>query len=158
MKAVARIQGDMAIEVVNIPDDLTIEDMFHPDIAAQFVPVPYGIASGATRHEGEWTNPVHIPPQPPAPEPAAPNKRMTKLAFLQRFTLDERMAFHAATGTDPIAADFLMMVNAASFIDLERDDTESGVGYLVSKGIITTARAKAILTDEVLQAERPLVQ
>jgi len=93
---------------------------------------------------------------PGDPDPLPPgDMRVTRLAFLQRFTLQERMTVRAARSTDPVVEDFMAMVDAATFIDLARPDTEDGVGYLVTKNHITADRAGVVLTAPVQDNERP---
>lgn len=128
-------------------------ELFHPDVAGQFVIVPDGTENGATYANGVWTNPVRQPPPPPVLAPE--DWQVTKLAFLQRFTLEERMRVYAAAGTDLVVADFLRMVELATFIDMAREDTVQGVGYLVTKDYLSAERAHTILTAPVQMVERP---
>lgn len=148
MKNFARIIDNVAIDVSTNPDE-----SFHPSIAGDFVEVPLNVKPLWRLVDGEWTEPpvIEIPEMPPPPQ----DWRITRLAFLQRFTLAERMAVRAARATDAVVEDFMAMVDAATFIDLARQDTEDGVGYLVTKQHITAERAAAILTAPVQDIERP---
>lgn len=129
------------------------EDLYHPDLASQFIIVPDGTENGATYAGGVWTNPVRQAPPPPVLAPE--DWQITKLAFLQRFNLDERMRIYGAASADPVVADFLRMIELASFIDLAREDTIQGVGYLVTKEYLGAERAHTILTAAVQMIERP---
>lgn len=87
--------------------------------------------------------------------PESAGTRITLLAFYSRFTTAERLAVRVAQVRDMIVADFMMLVGAASFIDLAADDTQMGVAYLVSTHLLTTERAAVILGAPITDAERP---
>lgn len=71
---------------------------------------------------------------------------ITKLEFKQRMTAQERIAIRQAANTDPIIFDFMDLVESATYIDLSRQDTQDGVNYLESQGLLASGRAAAILT------------
>ena len=83
--------------------------------------------------------------------------QITRLAFLSRFTDEEAIAIDLASigATVEAAALRLYMakVNAASFIDLNSQDTINGVNTLAAVGILTEERATEILTAPVQQHE-----
>lgn len=83
----------------------------------------------------------------------APTRHITRLAFLSRFTDEEAIAIDLASiGTTIEAAAmrrYLSKVEAASFIDLDREDTRLGVLTLESVGILTEGRATEILDKEI---------
>ena len=70
---------------------------------------------------------------------------MTRLEFLRRFTSSERIATRAAAVGNPAIADMLALQDAAGYIDLDDPDTQAGVAYLESLGIITAGRAAQVL-------------
>lgn len=70
--------------------------------------------------------------------------RMTKLSFLNRFTMVERIAIRSST--DPIVYDIMQLFDAAEYISLTDTNTMQGIGYLATIGILTGARATEILT------------
>ena len=86
------------------------------------------------------------------PAPALP-RRVTRLAFMQRFTQPERLAIRLAAKTVPEIEDYLAMVDAATFIDLERADTIESVNALATASLITQERAAEITTAPVEAAE-----
>lgn len=95
---------------------------------------------------GAWVVPATYPT----------SKRITRLAFLNRMTLQERVAIRgAAAGGELVVADFMDLLSAATWIDLDRQDTKDGVEYLRVKGLLTSVRANAILNDPIQDAERP---
>lgn len=92
------------------------------------------------------------------PEPGLPDRRITKLAMWQRFTIAEAVAIDLASiGATTQAATLRHaqeQVRLASFIDLERADTRAGVEYLESIGLIGAGRAAEILDAPVQDIER----
>jgi len=84
-----------------------------------------------------------------------PEKRhITKLAFKQRMTANERIAIRTASESDPIIFDFLDLVSDATYIDLDRQDTIDGVNYLESQGHLAVGRANEIITNEISNEEK----
>lgn len=97
-----------------------------------------------------------LPEVPVVPEVVVP-KKITKLAFISRFTDAEAIALDLASiGATVQAASmrrFLNKVDAATFIDLARPDTIGGVQYLESVGLIGTGRADVILNGPITELE-----
>lgn len=93
----------------------------------------------------------------PEPTPAQP-KKITQLAFISRFTDAEAIAIDLASiGSTVEAASirrYMQKVNTATFIDLERADTISGINQLEAVGLIGAGRANAILTAPITDLER----
>lgn len=102
---------------------------------------------------------------PPPPPPAPALRRVTKLAFRNRFTKTEKVGIEFAALDDPSApmsqrqkaaalrAD-LKDQEQATFIDLDDPDTRSGVLTLETLGLIAPGRATEILDAPVLETER----
>ena len=95
-----------------------------------------------------------------------PSIRITKLAFRNRFTGPEKVAIEFAGLDDPAApmAQRLQAaalrsnqadVNAATFIDLAREDTRAGVQMLEALGLLAEGRVLEILDAPVQPEERP---
>jgi hypothetical protein len=80
--------------------------------------------------------------------------RITKLAFKQRFTADERIAIRNAAAVDPQIYDFEDLVNAATYIDLSRADTIAAVSAIEQAGLIGSGRAVEILGPPINEIER----
>jgi hypothetical protein len=53
----ARVEVGVVAEVIIPPDGVTIEEMFHPDLAAQIMPCPGGVAQGWLFDGEEFTQP-----------------------------------------------------------------------------------------------------
>ncbi len=94
-----------------------------------------------------------------APEQTQPSpKKITQLAFISRFTDAEAIALDLASiGSTVEAASirrYMQKVDAATFIDLEREDTITGVNQLEAVGLIGAGRANVILTAPITDLER----
>ena len=78
--------------------------------------------------------------------------RITKLAFLDRFTQEEYVTLDlASAGSTPEAAGirlFMRRFENSKFIDLQREDTIAGVNQLETMGILEAGRAVEILNTE----------
>ncbi|MBK8872355.1 MAG: hypothetical protein IPN19_15315 [Elusimicrobia bacterium] len=68
---------------------------------------------------------------------------LTQLAFLRRFTAEERIACRASS--DPVVQDFLHLLGLAQDVRLDDADTVAGVNYLESLGLLAEGRAAAVL-------------
>lgn len=97
-----------------------------------------------------------------------PPRKITKLAFRNRYTTAEKIAMEIASLDDPTAQMSARQAAAAlratlkdldnsAYIDLERPETAAGVNFLVTLGILTQDRANHVLTDPVQDVERPLL-
>ena len=91
----------------------------------------------------------------PLPE-APPPRRITRLAFISRFSDAEAVAIDLASiGATPQAAGmrrYMSKVNAATYIDLDRADTRAGVQALEAACVLAAGRALQIL-DAPVQPE-----
>jgi hypothetical protein len=103
----------------------------------------------------DWTyeNGVFSPPVAP-PAPVLPNI-ITKVAFRFRMTDAEYVGVINAAKTDVEVAAWVETFNMVSSIDLDNQRTKDGVANLVSKNLLTQARADEILTAPVQPNERP---
>ena len=99
------------------------------------------------------------------PSTPAPETKITRLAFLNRFTDAEAIAIDMASIDNPSGTveerqqqaalrRFLNKVNSANYIDLSLQQTIDGINALVALGLLTSERASAILTDTIQQDER----
>lgn len=107
------------------------------------------------------------PPAAPEPEPGpAQPRHITRLAFLQRITMPEHVAIELASIHDPASDQttqvraatlrkMLQLVNAATWIDLDRPDTRALVQQIEAMGLLAPGRALEILDGPVQEIERP---
>lgn len=75
-------------------------------------------------------------------------RRISKVAFRNRFTLAEKVDIYTAAKTDPLVQ--IMMDDIAAVttgVDLDFPSLVEGFGYLVTSGILTTERAAAMRAD-----------
>lgn len=91
---------------------------------------------------------IVVPKAPPEPV-------ITKVAMITRFTDQEFVGILSASKTDVEVEGWYARFSAASTINLNDPRTISGVNFLVTKNLLTQARADAILTDPVQPDERP---
>lgn len=103
---------------------------------------------------------------PPEPAVELVSRKITRLAFRNRFTQAELVALEIASLDDPSAtmaarqqAASLRVMNAnlatASFIDLDRADTRAGVMQLEAGGLLAAGRGAAILDAPIDPEEVP---
>jgi hypothetical protein len=100
-----------------------------------------------TYKDGVFSPPVGTPPAP------LPNI-VTKVAFRFRFTDAEYAGILAAAKTDTEVQAWYETFNMVATIDLDNQRTKDGVANLVSKNLLTQARATEILTAPVQPGER----
>lgn len=97
----------------------------------------------------------------------ASEMQITRLAFRNRFTSQEKVTLELAATGDPSAPEqdrqmaamlrtYLADVATSSFIDLSRADTRTGVTFLESSGLLSTGRATEILDTPPTADERLL--
>jgi hypothetical protein len=89
----------------------------------------------------QWSGGIFIPP----PAPPDHGFRVGVREFFLRFTRTERTGIRAAAVTDNVVADWIDLVKAEGTILLRHPDTLDGFQMLVNKGLLTLARANAII-------------
>lgn len=77
---------------------------------------------------------------------APPTSKITRLSFRNRFTFAEKVAIETAAETDAVVRVLIKDQSEATYIDLNRVDTQQGTQLLVAKGLITAERASEILS------------
>lgn len=113
------------------------------------------------RIDGEF-----LPPAPEGTPEPTPDRRVTRLAFRNRFTQAELVALEIASLDNPAATMqarqqaaslrvMLANLQAASWIDLQRPDTRTGVQQLEAAGLLGAGRALEILDAPIADIERP---
>ena len=111
--------------------------------------------------DGASFAPQPVPRQMPEIEP----RYVTRLAFRNRFTAAEKVALEMASLDDPAApmtqrqqAAMLRVnledVKTATFIDLDRQDTRTGVQAMEAAGLLAAGRAAEILDAPLRPEER----
>jgi len=92
----------------------------------------------------------NAPPSSPLPVYTV----ISKVAFRFRFTDAEYTAILAAAKTDVEVQAWYETFNMVATVDLDNQRTKDGVANLVSKNLLTQARADEILTAPVQPGER----
>ena len=143
----AQIDGDRI--VVSIANLSTAIDAPHMVAINELDAMLMGKRHNAQTGEFEAVEPVPVPEL----------RRITRLAFLDRFTDAEAVAIDLASmGATVEAASvrrYLSKVNAATFIDLDRADARAGVQALEAGGLLGEGRALEIVDAPVEAHERP---
>jgi hypothetical protein len=149
----ARIENKAVREVFRAPDGFTLADCMHPEVAALFEPVAENVTVGSTiNDQGVWT--ICPPPPVDTPQPVVVDDRITRLAFINRFTMDEWIAIDAGTANVPTLKYFIAKVNAARYIELGRLETRNGVKLIEANGLIAAGRVAEILDAPIRDIER----
>ena len=80
-------------------------------------------------------------------QPTAPSgpRTMTKLEYLRRFTVEERVAIRAAAEQNVVLADYLQLMELAQDINTGDPDTVAAVTMLEQEGLIAAGRANEVL-------------
>lgn len=74
-----------------------------------------------------------------------PERNVTKLEYLRRFTGQERVTIRTAAKSEPVLEDYLAMLELAESINLDDPDTIAAVNMLESVGLIAAGRAAEVL-------------
>ena len=89
------------------------------------------------------------------PSPETPSSSLSKIAMLTRLSDAEYIGILMAAKSDVAVEAWKTKFDAATTISLDDQRTKDGIALLVTKNLLTQARADAILTDPVQDSERP---
>ena len=78
-------------------------------------------------------------------EGAIVGRTLSKLEYLRRFTVEERVAIRAAAEQNAVLADYLQLMELAQDINTGDPDTVAAVTMLEQAGLIAAGRAQEIL-------------
>lgn len=147
-----------ALEVIEATNRAALAERFHPSIVQQFIQVPAGTMPGSVLIGSIWTHPETIDPGEPEPPPGPRRLQISPPTFKMLFTPQERLAIRAArsyAGEDEqsltvrvVIEDWYEIIDdpRLSYVDLTLPQTQAGIGFLVTAGIITQERCDEILT------------
>jgi len=76
---------------------------------------------------------------------AGPILKITKRAFMKRFTLTERIAIR--NSVDDVIIDVYEDLKLASYVELDTQDVSDALNYMVSVGILESSRVDEMLVD-----------
>jgi hypothetical protein len=85
---------------------------------------------------------------------ATAKRHITRGAFRSRFTIAERAGLYALAQTDIIARVLIDDLTCAKYADLDGQDEQNAIGYLMMNAILTEERAGEILSAEIKPEER----
>lgn len=143
---------DGRVENVILADSVERAQQFYPDhTAIERTEALAQVGPGWQFDGTTWT----------APEPVVipEDRRITRLAFLNRFTDEEAVAIDLASQGATVQAAYMRRyqakVEAATFIDLADSQTRNGVIALEDGGLLADGRADEILNAPVQPGERP---
>lgn len=136
MSNFARIIDNVAVDVSTDP-----ENSFHPDIAAEFVPVPDNVAPGWVKGtDGKWSAPVT-----PAPQPEAPvYPKVGPIHFQMLFTPEEAITADGLKATDKVLASFWKLIDdpRTDVVDLGLQSVQNAIEYT-----LTAVKAAGVAVD-----------
>lgn len=150
MSKYARIINSSAVDVtVGDPTEL-----FHPDVAAQFVVVPDQVENGWTKSGTKWSAPV--PAEPVAPTVVPP--KVGPIHFQMLFTAVEAAKANELRASDAILSSFWKLIDdpRTDIVDLALTGVQDAIEYTLTvvkqAGVVldVPTRKAAILTG-VLQ-------
>ncbi len=137
---VALIKNDLVDNVI-LADSGARAAQFFPDFECLELSDADLIGPGHRRVNGQFL--------PPEPVELPKEYKLTRLAFMNRFTDMEAIQIDMASRGDTIEAAtvrrYMSKIEAATFIDLERADTRAGVLILEELGFLAAGRAMQIL-------------
>lgn len=148
MPKYAQIVNGNVIQVV----EQNPADIFHPDIAVNFVEVPDEVE---TYYLYDDQTDTFSPPPPPlnvAPPTVAETPTIVDaIGFLDLFTMQEELAIRQARAAgDLVVESFMDRLDKAQRIHLDDPRVIAGVDYLVTATLITAERR-----DEILAGQAP---
>lgn len=129
MNKQARIVDDVAVDVVTGDP----AEMFHPDIAAQFEPIPDNVETGWRRdpQTGIWSAPEVAQEQPGQ---AAVFPKVGPIAFKLFFSAQERIKAKQLRSTDDFLEDFWGLLDdpRTDVVDLALGSVQAAVEYTLT--------------------------
>lgn len=149
MPKYAQIVNGNVIQVV----DQNPADIFHPDIAVNFVEVPEEVE---TNYLYDEVTDTFSPPPPlleitPPPAAVETSIMLDAIGFLDLFTMQEELAIRQARAAgDLVVESFMDRLDKAQRIHLDDPRVIAGVDYLVTATLITAERR-----DEILAGQAP---
>ena len=134
-----RIDNDLVVETT----DTDPKGRFHPDL--KWTKAAVSVQAGMVKQaDGSFAFPE------PAPENAIadaqhPTTPLTKLAFMNRFTMDELVAVYTAAKTEVLVEVFLDKLKLAEHVDVTDPQTIAGLQALAASGLLAETRVQEVL-------------
>lgn len=143
-----RIEHNLVLEST----DADPKGRFHPDL--KWVKAPSHVVAGMVKQEdGSFVVPEPAPdnaaPPPDLPvfEPLTPppTSILSKLAFMNRFTLEELGGIYTAARKSVMVEVFLDKLRLAEHVDVTDPQTIAGLQSLAGAGLLSEARLQEVL-------------
>lgn len=134
-----RLDNNQVVETT----DTDPKGRFHPDL--KWIKAATSVEVGMVKQaDGSYAFPEPAPENanPTAQTPATP---LTKLAFMNRFTLEELAAIYTAAKTEVMVEVFLDKLKLAEHVDVTDPQTIAGLQALAASGLLTEARVQEVL-------------
>ncbi|WP_338662640.1 hypothetical protein VQH23_21125 [Pararoseomonas sp. SCSIO 73927] len=148
MQTFAHVRDGVVAEIVKIPaKSPPLEERYHPDLLPGFVELS-GPGSQSVTDGWLWDGAAFS--APPAPDPLSAPRTCSPREFRERWTMDERKAVTLAASKALEAGDatlqvFLDDLSASQMVELNHPTLLAGMDAVVAAGLLTRARADAIL-------------
>ena len=134
-----RLDNDRVVETT----DADPKGRFHPNL--KWTKAAVSVQAGMVKQaDGSFAFPEPAPENAIAAEqtPATP---LTKLAFMNRFTMEELAAIYTAAKTEVMVELFLDKLKLAEHVDVTDPQTTAGLQALAASGLLTEARVQEVL-------------
>ena len=134
-----RLDNDQVVETT----DTDPKGRFHPDL--KWIKAATSVEVGMVKQaDGSYAFPE------PAAENIVPTTQasitpLTKLAFMNRFTMEELAAIYTAAKTEVLVEVFLDKLKIAEEVNLADAQTIGGLQALAASGLLTETRVQEIL-------------
>ena len=134
-----RLDNDQVVETT----DTDPKGRFHPDL--KWTKAAVGVQAGMVKQaDGSFAF------SEPAPENAiaatlTSATPLTKLAFMNRFTMEELAAIYTAAKTEVMVEVFLDKLKLAEHVDITDPQTTAGLQALAASGLLTEIRVQEVL-------------
>ena len=134
-----RLENDLVVETT----DTDPKGRFHPDL--KWTKAAVNVQAGMVKQaDGSYAMPE------PAAENASPSGQppstpITRLAFMNRFTMEELLAVYTAAKTEVMVEVFLDKLKLAEHVDVTDPQTIAGLQALAASGLLTEARVQEVL-------------
>lgn len=134
-----RLDNNQVLETT----DTDPKGRFHSDL--KWIKAATSVEAGMVKQpDGSYAFPE---PAPENAHPTAPTTAMplTKLAFMNRFTMEELAAIYTAAKTEVLVEVFLDKLKLAEHVDVTDPHTIGGLQALAASGLLSEARVQAVL-------------
>lgn len=135
-----RLENNVVVETT----DTDPKGRFHPDL--KWVKAALSVQPGMVKAtDGTYELPSAAPEYESHPSDAQRVTSITKLTFMNRFTMEELAGIYTAAKSEVMVEVFLDKLKLAEHIELTDSNTIAGVQALAAGGLLTEVRAVEVL-------------